>query len=227
MTSAAQRNLRNTKRDVEAMHQILLRKKRAQIIARAAERLSSGADTGRDGLNTGDRAATTTAPTAAALAAAVAEQGKTLLSKKPKERPSTPDLTCDENGDPVVDNQDFVAALLMIQKLIRGRAVQNIMFEGRFRRRELILELRTADEYLAANPDKKTPLEKEVHDKIQRDIHVRETSLDSMAGTVTSHMFLNMANQQVYTMAIISCLLFCLHLYLVLPLWLVRNGLRS
>jgi hypothetical protein len=29
-----------------------------------------------------------------------------------------------------------------MQRLIRGRAVQNVMYEGRFRRRELIAELR-------------------------------------------------------------------------------------
>lgn len=35
-------------------------------------------------------------------------------------------------------------AVLLLQRLIRGRAVQNVMFEGKERRKELIRELRIA-----------------------------------------------------------------------------------
>lgn len=35
-------------------------------------------------------------------------------------------------------------AVLLLQRLIRGRAVQNVMFEGKERRKELIRELRLA-----------------------------------------------------------------------------------
>ena len=41
-------------------------------------------------------------------------------------------------------------AMVLLQRLIRGRAVQNVMYEGRYRRRELIHELRRADEWEAA-----------------------------------------------------------------------------
>lgn len=34
--------------------------------------------------------------------------------------------------------------MLLLQRLIRGRAVQNVMFEGKERRKELIRELRIA-----------------------------------------------------------------------------------
>ena len=40
---------------------------------------------------------------------------------------------------------EFQAAVTLLQRLIRGRAVQNIMFEGKYRRRELIQELQAAD----------------------------------------------------------------------------------
>lgn len=40
-------------------------------------------------------------------------------------------------------------AVRLLQKLLRGRAVQNMMFEGKERRAELIAELRAADEQLA------------------------------------------------------------------------------
>ena len=36
-------------------------------------------------------------------------------------------------------------ALVLLQKLVRGRAVQNMMFEGKERRAELISELRESE----------------------------------------------------------------------------------
>lgn len=44
-------------------------------------------------------------------------------------RPPTP--TADEQ-DERADEDDFSNAVLLLQKLIRGRAVQNIMFEGTY-----------------------------------------------------------------------------------------------
>lgn len=46
-----------------------------------------------------------------------------------------PDLSEDENEH---------LAVLLLQRLVRGRAVQNVMFEGKERRKELIRELRVA-----------------------------------------------------------------------------------
>lgn len=45
--------------------------------------------------------------------------------------------------DPPQNEREHLAVLLL-QKLIRGRAVQNVMFEGKERRKELIRELRLA-----------------------------------------------------------------------------------
>lgn len=46
-------------------------------------------------------------------------------------------------ADPSEDEDEHLAVLLL-QRLIRGRAVQNVMFEGKERRKELIRELRIA-----------------------------------------------------------------------------------
>lgn len=58
-------------------------------------------------------------------------------------RPPTPDYalpTADE------EDEEVAAATRLLQQLLRGRAVQNMMFEGRERRAELIAELRASDE---------------------------------------------------------------------------------
>lgn len=63
--------------------------------------------------------------------------------RKPKEkitRPETPTFVQEED-------EEFDNAILLIQKLLRGRAVQNIMFEGKEKRLPLIKELRS-DEYI-------------------------------------------------------------------------------
>jgi hypothetical protein len=189
LTSAAARNVRNTKRDVEEMHQILLNKKRAAVLAKVSERNAfSAAPAATAGTGEGS--------VYGGSVGSGSDQGS-LLAKKPKGRPPTPDLTVDANGDPIPDTSNTTAAVVMLQKLIRGRAVQNIMYEGRYRRRELIAELRSADEYLHKHPESGEQYEKELARKRWREKHLRETTIDTMAGTVTSHLFLNMANHQV------------------------------
>jgi len=194
LTSAAARHLRNTKRDVEEMHQILLRKKRAALLAKATERNAT----------MGNATAQNVVPFAGGIdagsltSASLSSTGEqnSLLAKKPKGRPPTPDLTVDANGDPLVDNRNVTAAIIMLQKLIRGRAVQNIMYEGRFRRRELIAELRSADEFLHQYPESQEIADRNYQNKQFRESHLRATTLDTMAGTVTSHMFSNLINHQ-------------------------------
>lgn len=48
------------------------------------------------------------------------------------------------------DEPEYLAVLLL-QRLIRGRAVQNVMFEGKERRKELIRELRIAKQVRLSN----------------------------------------------------------------------------
>lgn len=49
---------------------------------------------------------------------------------------------------PPQDEEEHLAVLLL-QRLIRGRAVQNVMFEGKERRKELIRELRVTSKVRA------------------------------------------------------------------------------
>ncbi|KAF4047442.1 Cilia- and flagella-associated protein 91 [Phytophthora infestans] len=61
-------------------------------------------------------------------------------------RPPTPDYALVHVAD--VQEHDVEDVVRLLQKLIRGRAVQNMMFEGKERRDELIAELRAADDQL-------------------------------------------------------------------------------
>jgi len=88
-----------------------------------------------------------TAPTAGGrlnlpLPASSLEREDVPAWRQPKEkiaRPSTP--TFDEEDEDAASAQTDNAVLLL-QKLLRGRAVQNMMFEGKERRLELIEEMR-------------------------------------------------------------------------------------
>ncbi|XP_074449887.1 cilia- and flagella-associated protein 91 isoform X1 [Larus michahellis] len=58
--------------------------------------------------------------------------------EKPVPRPPTPILE-----KPSIDEEETELAVICLQKLIRGRAIQNMMFEGKEKRLELIRELHT------------------------------------------------------------------------------------
>ncbi|XP_053561762.1 cilia- and flagella-associated protein 91 [Bombina bombina] len=70
----------------------------------------------------------------------VTEKPLRFLEKieKPPPRPVTPKVEEPPEGD-----EDRELAVIFLQKLIRGRAIQNMMFEGKEKRLELIRELRT------------------------------------------------------------------------------------
>ncbi|KAM7127301.1 cilia- and flagella-associated protein 91 isoform 2-T9 [Ciconia maguari] len=58
--------------------------------------------------------------------------------EKPVPRPPTPILE-----KPSIEEEETELAVICLQKLLRGRAIQNMMFEGKKKRLELIRELRT------------------------------------------------------------------------------------
>ncbi|NXL10489.1 CFA91 protein, partial [Mesembrinibis cayennensis] len=58
--------------------------------------------------------------------------------EKPVPRPPTPSLE-----KPSIEEEETELAVICLQKLLRGRAIQNMMFEGKEKRLELIQELRT------------------------------------------------------------------------------------
>jgi hypothetical protein len=221
LTSAAQRNLRQTKRDIEEMHQILVKRKYDQNVAR----LGGGNTTGAGGSNT---AGTPGSPSRGGATGNLGATGgiSSLLAKKPKGRPPTPDLTRDrtqvyvppedEDSSPVLQSNtpqpiieeispfkfdhEFQLAVILLQRLIRGRAVQNIMFEGKYRRRELIEELKNAD-IVESEYEEPSAIEQEGQRKIEREERIRETTYDTIAGSTSIGLLHALAQEKV------SCLL--------------------
>ena len=71
-----------------------------------------------------------------------------------KVRPKTPvyrDFGRTENLDEYTRNDKKLLAINLLQRLIRGRAKQNMMFEGKEKRLDLIAELRATEEWKAAS----------------------------------------------------------------------------
>lgn len=81
-----------------------------------------------------------------------------------KMRPNTPVFTSDFKRDDDIKDEKYEQkkkdqekrdkkrmAIILLQRLIRGRAVQNMMFEGKEKRLDLISELRATEEWKAAS----------------------------------------------------------------------------
>jgi len=72
------------------------------------------------------------------------EQKEALLAAyrdtKPVERPPTP------TAPPIDVDEEMESGCILLQRLLRGRAIQNMMFEGKERRLELIQELRSDED---------------------------------------------------------------------------------
>lgn len=198
LTSAATRTLRNTKKDIEIMHQILAKKKTLRTGEQSLqtpegiveERLlkSDSQALSEVGMETKELPSTVSTPgptTARNL----------LLSRKPKGRPRTPDYTANKAQEP--ENSPLYSSVILLQKLIRGRAVQNSMFEGRYRRRELINELRSVDEYndLLQNDHNEKLRAKESNWNKKLDM-VKESTVDTISGSVTSGLLVLMAQEK-------------------------------
>ena len=79
-------------------------------------------------------------------------------------RPNTPVYTQDFKRDDDIKDEKYEQkkkdqekrdkkrmAIILLQRLIRGRAVQNMMFEGKEKRLDLISELRATEEWKAAS----------------------------------------------------------------------------
>ena len=72
------------------------------------------------------------------------------FSKPTEERPQTPRV--DEPSTKQVALEEVTSRVLLLQRLLRGRAAQNVMHEGKATRQALITELREADKSLQ-DPD--------------------------------------------------------------------------
>ncbi|KAM5336761.1 cilia- and flagella-associated protein 91 isoform 2-T2 [Glossophaga mutica] len=115
-----------------------------------------------------------------------------FLQRKPvpQPRPPTPTLETSSN-----EEEDIEMAVLYLQKLLRGRVIQNMMFEGKEKRLELIQELRTThalqeDERLVRKAEKQMILAFQR----QRNLHEHkvllvENHLAGLEGRVLADMF--------------------------------------
>jgi hypothetical protein len=79
---------------------------------------------------------------------------------------------------------DQTLALVLLQKLVRGRAVQNMMFEGKERRAELISELRESEQELADMEN--TKKEDLLNQQAERGIQILEGAMDTLQGEAIS-----------------------------------------
>ncbi|KAG9471167.1 hypothetical protein GDO78_015569 [Eleutherodactylus coqui] len=110
--------------------------------------------------------------------------------EKPVPRPATPRVPEPPEGD-----EEKELAVIFLQKLIRGRAVQNMMFEGKEKRLELIRELRTTHALQAEGQLlKKEEKEATLALQRQRELNEHKSSIEDeqlsrLEGEVLSDMF--------------------------------------
>merc|ERR1719210_3029827 len=93
------------------------------------------------------------------------------------DRPDSPRL----KEDVLPEEEEQEAAVLLLQRIIRGRAYQNQMFEGKEKRLDLINELRAAERFAETAT---TVEEKRYIDQLRNKAF--EGVLDSIQGTVIS-----------------------------------------
>jgi len=109
----------------------------------------------------------------------------TYRAKKAIERPPTPvakDMTHEEELEPHV---------LLLQRLLRGRSVQNMMYEGRRRRKDLIEELKLQEKMnssAAAMMEDEDERRVEVEDPEVREERLKQTTFDTIAGEMVSSL---------------------------------------
>ncbi|XP_047581872.1 cilia- and flagella-associated protein 91 isoform X2 [Lutra lutra] len=98
-----------------------------------------------------------------------------FLQRKALPQPRLPTPTLEMSSN---EEEDIEMAVIYLQKLLRGRAVQNMMFEGKEKRLELIQELRTShalqeDDRLLKKAEKQVTLALQR----QRNLHEHKVSL--------------------------------------------------
>ncbi|XP_010628323.1 cilia- and flagella-associated protein 91 isoform X2 [Fukomys damarensis] len=98
-----------------------------------------------------------------------------FLQKKPIPQPRLPTPTLAVTSN---EEEDIETAVIYLQRLLRGRVIQNMMFEGKEKRLELIQELRTShalqeDEKLVKKAEKQVTLALQR----QRNLHEHKVSL--------------------------------------------------
>lgn len=103
--------------------------------------------------------------------------------EKPPPRPATPEVR------PGVEDDEKEMAIILIQRLLRGRALQSEMFKSLENQRQLIRELRTVEALREVEEKAETDEEKEAAEKARK--HMQEAA--TVEGRVAGEMlaFLN------------------------------------
>jgi hypothetical protein len=104
-------------------------------------------------------------------------------------RPETPSVDIQMDVKTADKQAGFNNALVLLQKLLRGRAVQNMMYEGKEKRRELIKELREATSILKAKEPEALEEDDIERERAERATRVLDSAVDSIQGEVASSMF--------------------------------------
>lgn len=219
LTSAAVRSERKTKTDIDTMHQIILAKKRKTAAkyggsgagytapgqtrsAAASGPAAAGADVlvvNPAGPGTaGGLVAPSAIPSSPPISPTVSPTARksapsTLLAGKPKGRPDTPDIAARTDAENA--GHALKSAMILLQKLVRGRAIQNKMFEGRIRNKELINEMRQSDEQalLAQEEMQSTMISNTLRDiQVER---VLSSTMSSIVGSLSSNAFVFFAQE--------------------------------
>lgn len=109
------------------------------------------------------------------------ETEKQLEIEKNKEKMSKVDKN--KAVERKIDEVDFIEEIILIQRLLKGRKEQNLMYQGKIKRAELIKELRDADYFkeIAGSTDEDNVKESENYlDKLTNGL------IDSIQGSVIS-----------------------------------------
>uniref|UniRef100_A0A8C9N675 Cilia- and flagella-associated protein 91 n=1 Tax=Serinus canaria TaxID=9135 RepID=A0A8C9N675_SERCA len=140
------------------------------------------------------------------LEVVLAQVHQALLEKKNKAKePKKPPPVCEKVESPVpkpptlileklsIEEEEIDLAVICLQKLLRGRALQNMIFEGKERHLDLIQELRTThalqeDGQLLLKAQKQMTLSLQR----QRDSQMKQVSLERDLATVEGRALANM-----------------------------------
>ncbi len=99
--------------------------------------------------------------------------------EKPPPRPPTPRVYV-----PSQDEEELEASIIFLQRLVRGRAIQNLMFEGKQRRAELIHELKKT--MVDTAPRSQATQTRNEKVDTEEDIWIT-TALDDMLGSIVGN----------------------------------------
>jgi hypothetical protein len=228
LTSAAVRSERKTKTDIDTMHQIILAKKRKTAAKYGGSTTAPGGGQTRSAATAGGGPAADVLVVNAAAAPGTASglvspsppispkvgspsarksAPSTLLAGKPKGRPDTPDIAARTDAENA--GHALRSAMILLQKLVRGRAIQNKMFEGRIRNKELINEMRQSDEQATLAQE---DMQSTMISNVLRDIQVERvlsSTMSSIVGSLSSNALVFFAQEHVIKRCTITlCSLF-------------------